>query len=346
MTTNRQIILASRPVGMPDDSNLVLRDAAVPEVEAGQVLVRTIYLSLDPYMRGRMSAAKSYAPSLEIGAVLGGGTVGRVVESRSSVFQVGDYVLAHGGWQDYSAEPAEKLRKLDPATAPISTALGVMGMPGFTAYVGLDEIGRPQAGETLVVSAASGAVGQVVGQIGRIRGCRVVGVAGAPDKCAHVVDVYGFDACLNYKGDDFEEQLARACPDGIDIYYENVGGRVLSAVLDLVNDFARIPVCGRIAHYNDTGEQPGPDQRPELMSKVLVHRLLIKGFLQFDYAHREADFRRDMSAWIREGRVKYQEDITDGLEHAVDAFRGLMQGRNRGKQLIRVSEDPTRTGSH
>ncbi len=342
MTTNRQIILAKRPVGMPDHSNLKLQEAAIPEVADGQVLVRTIYLSLDPYMRGRMSAAKSYSASVEEGAVMEGATVGQVVESRSSDFQAGDYVLARGGWQEYSVEPAKNLRKLDPAQAPISTAVGVLGMPGFTAYVGLAEIGKPQKGETVVVSAAAGAVGQVVGQIAKIHGCRVVGVAGKPDKCQHVVEAYGFDACVNYNDDDFEEQLGKACPNGIDVYFENVGGKVFLAVLKYVNDFARIPVCGRIAHYNDTSVPEGPNLLPGFMGKVLVNRLLVKGFIQFDYIHRAADFQRDMSGWIREGKVHYQEDVVEGLENAVDAFQGLLQGRNRGKLLIQVSEDPSR----
>ncbi|ARB45353.1 NADP-dependent oxidoreductase [Alloalcanivorax xenomutans] len=342
MTVNRQIILAKRPEGMPDESNLVLQEGAVPECGDGQVLVRTIYLSLDPYMRGRMSAAKSYAASVEEGAVMEGGTVGQVVESRHPDFNQGDYVLGRGGWQEYSVEQGKALRKLDPAQAPISTAVGVLGMPGFTAYAGLEEIGKPQKGETVVVSAAAGAVGQVVGQIAKMKGCRVVGVAGAEDKCRQVVEAYGFDACVNYKDDDFEKQLAEACPNGIDVYFENVGGKVFDAVMGLVNDFARIPVCGRIAHYNDTGLPPGPDRLPAFMGKILVKRLLLKGFIQFDYIHRAADFQRDMSAWIREGKVKYQEDVVEGLENTVSAFQGLLQGKNRGKLLIQVGEDPTR----
>ncbi|QJX01407.1 NADP-dependent oxidoreductase [Alcanivorax sp. IO_7] len=341
MSANRQIILAKRPVGMPDDSNLTLQQGQVPEVGEGQVLVRTIYLSLDPYMRGRMSAAKSYAASVEEGAVMEGATVGQVVESRSGDFKQGDYVLCPGGWQEYSVNSPKMMRKLDPTQAPISTAVGVLGMPGFTAYVGLDEIGKPQKGETVVVSAAAGAVGQVVGQIAKIQGCRVVGVAGAEDKCKHVVDAYGFDACVNYKDADFRDQLKKACPDGIDVYFENVGGDTFDAVMELVNDFARIPVCGRIAHYNDTEMPQGPDRLPGFMGKVLVKRLLIKGFIQFDYAHRGPDFQRDMSAWIRDGKVHYQEDVVDGLENAVSAFQGLLQGKNRGKLLVRVGEDPT-----
>lgn len=342
MTVNRQIILAKRPTGMPGDDNLQLQEGAVPEVGEGQVLVRTIYLSLDPYMRGRMSAAKSYAASVEEGSVMEGATVGQVVESRSGDFKQGDYVLCPGGWQEYSVNSPKGMRKLDPAQAPISTAVGVLGMPGFTAYVGLDEIGKPQKGETVVVSAAAGAVGQVVGQIAKLKGCRVVGVAGAEDKCKHVVGAYGFDACVNYKDADFRDQLKKACPDGIDVYFENVGGETFDAVMELVNDFARIPVCGRIAHYNDTALPEGPDRLPGFMGKVLVKRLLIKGFIQFDYINRQGDFLKDMPAWISEGKVKYQEDVVEGLENAVSAFQGLLQGKNRGKLLIQVGDDPTK----
>jgi len=342
MSVNRQIILAKRPTGMPGDENLKLQEGAVPEVGEGQVLVRTIYLSLDPYMRGRMSAAKSYAASVEEGSVMEGATVGQVVESRSGDFKQGDYVLCPGGWQEYSVNSPKAMRKLDPAQAPISTAVGVLGMPGFTAYVGLDEIGKPQKGETVVVSAAAGAVGQVVGQIAKLKGCRVVGVAGAEDKCKHVVGAYGFDACVNYKDADFREQLAKACPDGIDVYFENVGGETFDAVMELVNDFARIPVCGRIAHYNDTSLPEGPDRLPGFMGKVLVKRLLLKGFIQFDYINRQGDFLKDMPAWIRDGKVKYQEDVVEGLENAVSAFQGLLQGNNRGKLLIQVGDDPTK----
>ena len=215
-------------------------------------------------------------------------------------------------------------------------------MPGFTAYAGLLEIGQPKEGETVVVSAASGAVGQVVGQIAKLKGCRVVGVAGAPDKCQHVVEAYGFDACVNYKDEDFDAQLKAACPDGIDIYFENVGGKVFDAVMKQVNDFARIPLCGRIAHYNDTEAPQGPDQLPAFLTKLLVKRILIKGFIQFDYAHLMKDFVRDMSTWMQAGKIQYQEDIVQGLENTVDAFQGLLTGRNRGKLLVQVSEDPTR----
>ncbi|MDX1803496.1 MAG: NADP-dependent oxidoreductase [Alcanivorax sp.] len=342
MSVNRHIILAQHPVGMPTSDDLPLRQGEMPSPGEGEVLIRTIYLSLDPYMRGRMSPAKSYAAGVQPGEVMQGATVGQVIESRLDGYDVGDYVLAFGGWQEYSVQGKDMLRKLDPKQAPISTAVGVLGMPGFTAYAGLLEIGQPKEGETVVVSAASGAVGQVVGQIAKLKGCRVVGVAGAPDKCQHVVQAYGFDACVNYKDDDFEAQLEAACPDGIDIYFENVGGKVFEAVMKRVNDFARIPLCGRIAHYNDTEAPAGPDQLPAFLTKLLVKRVLIKGFIQFDYAYLMKDFVRDMGSWMQQGKIHYQEDIVDGLENTVDAFQGLLQGRNRGKLLVRVSEDPTR----
>ncbi|WP_349557954.1 NADP-dependent oxidoreductase [Marinobacter sp. NFXS9] len=342
MATNQQIILAARPTGMPDESHLVLQEAPMPEPADGEVLLKTIYLSLDPYMRGRMSDAASYANPVAVGDVMTGGTVSEVVESRYDGLAPGDIVLSHAGWQAYSTAPGMALRKLDPKAAPISTAVGVMGMPGFTAYVGLLDLGQPKAGETVVVSAAAGAVGQVVGQIAKLKGCRVVGVAGAEDKCRHVVEAYGFDACVNYKDDDFEAQLDEACPDGIDVYFENVGGKVFDAVMKRVNVFARIPVCGRIAHYNQTELPEGPDRLIPFMGKVLVKRLMLRGFIQTDHIERQPDFLKDMAGWIQSGQVKYQEDIVDGLENAVSAFQGLLEGRNRGKMLVRVAADPTR----
>ena len=234
------------------------------------------------------------------------------------------------------------MRKLDPAAAPISTAVGVLGMPGMTAYVGLLDHGRPQAGETVVVSAASGAVGAVVGQIAKIKGCRVVGIAGAPEKCAYVTADLGFDACVSHREEDLPAALRAACPDGIDVYFENVGGRVFEAVLPLLNEFARVPVCGRIANYNLTEPPPGPDHVPRLMGLTLVRRLTFRGFIVYDHREREPEFLRDVSAWIRDGRVQYREDVVDGLDRVVPAFQGLLRGENFGKLLVRVSEDPTR----
>jgi len=342
MPENQQIILAQRPTGMPDETHLKLQSAPMPEPGEGELLLKTIYLSLDPYMRGRMNDGPSYATPVEVGAVMGGGTISQVVKSRSEKFTEGDFVLSGNGWQAYAVASERAVFRLDPDLAPISTGVGVLGMPGFTAYVGLLDHGRPKANETVVVSAAAGAVGQVVGQIAKLKGCRVVGVAGASDKCDHVVNEYGFDVCLNYKDDDFEAQLAKACPDGIDIYFENVGGRVFDAVMELVNDFARIPVCGRIAHYNQTSLPEGPDRLIPFMGKVLIKRLSLRGFIQSDHLDRMPDFRRDMSQWIKDGKIHYQEDVVEGLENAVSAFQGLLQGRNRGKLVIRVADDPTR----
>ena len=342
MEQNQRIILAQRPEGMPDNNHLHLETAPVPIPGDGQVLLKTIYLSLDPYMRGRMNAARSYAASVDVGDVMEGGTVRQSLASDHSDWKEGEFVLSHNGWQTYGLSDGQGLRRLDPQHAPISTAVGVLGMPGFTAYAGLSEIGQPKAGETVVVAAASGAVGQVVGQIAKIRGCRVVGIAGADDKCSYVVNELGFDACVNYKDDDFAAQLGAACPDGIDVYFENVGGKVLSAVIDLLNDFSRMPVCGLIAHYNDSGLPVGQDELPRLMRAVLTHRVLIRGFIQFDFRTRFPDFQRDMSNWVRNGEVKYREDIVEGLENAVTAFQGLLTGRNRGKLLVQVSPDPSR----
>ncbi|MFT0850180.1 NADP-dependent oxidoreductase [Achromobacter sp. F4_2707] len=342
MEQNQRIILVERPDGMPDETHLKMETAAIAEPGEGQVLLKTIYLSLDPYMRGRMNAGPSYAPRVELGDVMVGGAVSQVVASKHPEWQAGDFVVTRSGWQSYAVVDGNRLRRVDPKLAAISTALGVLGMPGFTAYAGLLNIGKPQPGETVVVAAASGAVGQVVGQIAKLKGCRVVGVAGAEDKCKYVVDELGFDACVNYKSDDFPAQLAAACPDGIDVYFENVGGRVLSAVIGLLNDFSRMPVCGLIAQYNGTELPLEHNELPKLMRAVLTHRVLIRGFIQSDFQADFPQFLRDMSEWVRNGDVKYREDVVQGLENAVSAFQGLLVGRNRGKMLVQVAEDPSR----
>ena len=340
--TNRRILLNARPEGFPAEADFRLDEAPAPEPAAGEMLVRTIYLSLDPYMRGRMNAGPSYAAPVELGDVMTGGTVGQVVASRHDGFAEGDFVLAGAGWQEYGLSDGRGVRKLDPGAAPLSTALGVLGMPGLTAYVGLLEVGGLKAGDTVVVSAASGAVGAVVGQIARIKGNRVVGVAGARKKCDYVVDELGFDACVSHRSDTLAGDLKAACPDGIDLYFENVGGRVFDAVVPLLNQFARVPVCGRIASYNATSLPQGPNRVPQLMGLVLVRRLNIRGFIVFDHAHLEADFLRDVGGWIRSGELKYREDVVEGLDNAVGAFLGLLRGENFGKLLVRVSDDPTR----
>ncbi|HLJ60925.1 MAG TPA: NADP-dependent oxidoreductase [bacterium] len=331
-SVNRRIVLKSRPDGPPTPANFAMEEGPIAEPDDGEVLTRTLWLSLDPYMRGRMSDKKSYARPVPIGGVMVGGTVARVVATRDPGFAVGDIVVGSGGWQDYAVLPGRGLRKLDPTLAPISTAVGVLGMPGMTGYVGLLDIGRPRAGETVVVSAASGAVGSVVGQIAKIKECRVVGVAGGDEKCRYAVDVLGLDACVDHRAPELGEALARACPDGVDVYFESVGGAVQRAVWPLLNDFARVPVCGLIAQYNDAVPQPGPN-----FSSVLSKRLTVRGFIVSDHAERIGGFLRDVSAWVRDGRVKYREDIVEGLERAPDAFIGLLQGRNFGKLVVRVA---------
>jgi hypothetical protein len=337
-TKNRQITLASRPNGAPTEENFRLVESGIPTAGEGQMLLRTLYLSLDPYMRGRMNDGPSYAEPVEIGGVMTAGTVCQVVDSQLDGYRAGDIVLAGSGWQDYALSDGEAVRKLDPAAAPLSYALGVLGMPGFTAYVGLLQIGQPKAGETVVVSAASGAVGSVVGQIAKIKGCRAVGIAGSPEKCAYVTDVLGFDVCLNYKDAGFAGKLAAACPDGIDVYYENVGGEVFQAVLPLLNTGARVPVCGLIAHYNATSLPEGPDRTPLLMRTLLTKRIMIRGFIIFDHYADFPGFLREMSGWLKEGRVQYREDQVDGLENASGAFMGLLVGRNFGKLVVKVAD--------
>jgi len=334
----RRFILASRPVGEPKESDLRLEHIAMPEPGPGEVLLRTLYLSLDPYMRGRMSDAKSYAAPVPVGGVMEGGTVSEVVLSNNPAFALGDIVLGRTGWQTHAVSDGASLRKIDPALAPISTAVGVLGMPGMTAYAGLLEVGKPKAGETLVVAAASGAVGSVVGQIAKIKGLRVVGIAGGADKCRYVTDELGFDACLDHRAPDLPGRLASACPNGIDIYFENVAGPVLDAVLPLLNNFARIPVCGTIAHYNDTVPPPGPDKLPAVWRMILTKRLRVQGLLVTDFAALHGDFLRDMSQWVKDGRLKYREDIVDGFENAPRALIGLLRGENFGKLLVRVAE--------
>jgi NADPH-dependent curcumin reductase len=336
ITKNRQILLASRPDGEPSAGNFKLVEVEIPRPAPGQMLVRTIYLSLDPYMRGRMNAGPSYSAPVEINEVMPGQSVCEVIESNIPDFRSGDMILAETGWQDYSVTGAERVQKIDPSIVPSSYSLGVLGMPGLTAYTGLLNIGKPQPGETLVVAAASGAVGSVVGQIGKIKGCRVVGIAGGQDKCRFVKEELGFDACLNHREPELDKRLKAACPDGIDIYFETVGGAVFDAVLPLFNPFARIPVCGLIAHYNLKELPPEPNQVPLLMRAILAKRLTFRGFIYFDYASEFSKFIRETQIWLREGRIKYREDITNGLERAPWELIRLLKGENFGKKIIRA----------
>jgi NADPH-dependent curcumin reductase CurA len=331
--TNRQIHLKQRPVGMPTAADFETVASPRPAPADGEVLRRTIYLSLDPYMRGRMSDAKSYAKPVNVGDVMVGHTVSQVVESRHPDFRDGDIVAGYDGWQEYAVSNGKDLRKLD-RSMPISTALGVLGMPGMTAYVGLLDLGQPKPGETVVVSAASGAVGSIVGQLAKIKGCRAVGVAGSAEKCRYVVHELGFDACVNYKTDDLVSALRDACPQGIDVYFENVGGPVFAAVLRLLNTFARIPLCGMISEYNATQNTGGPNLRP-----LLVSRATIRGFIVSDHYNRFPAFLEEMVPLVREGRIKYREDISAGLDAAPAALIGLFEGKNFGKALVRVSPE-------
>lgn len=341
MSTNRQIRLAHRPEGEPVLKDFEMTTSSAPAPGADEFLLRTVYLSLDPYMRGRMNAEKSYSAPVDIGGIMEGGAVSVVEASNHESYRPGDILVGRTGWQEYAVSNGTGMRKVDPELAPISTALGVLGMPGMTAYTGLLNIGKPKPDETLVVAAASGAVGSLVGQIAKLKGCRVVGVAGSDEKCRYVIDELGFDACLNHHDKMFEEELEAACPNGIDIYFENVAGRVLRAVIPLLNFFSRMPVCGLISQYSMTGLPAGPDQLPMLMRTVLTKRLLIRGFIVRDFADQQAEFLRDVGGWMAEGRIKYREHRVAGLENAPGALIGLLRGENFGKVIVEVSKDPT-----
>ncbi len=334
---NRQILLAKRPEGAPQPKDFRLVTTPVPEPSQGQMRLRTAYLSLDPYMRGRMSAGPSYAEPVKIDEVMVGATICRVEASRHPDYTDGEWVLAHGGWQDYVLSDGTGLTRLGQSPENPSYALGIMGMPGFTAYMGLLDIGRPVTGETLVVGAATGPVGATVGQIGKLKGCRVVGVAGGREKCSYAKETLGFDECLDHNDPDFARVLARACPSGIDVYFESIGGKVFDGVLPLLNTKARIPVCGLISQYNATALPAGPDRLSRLMGTILVKRLKVQGFIIFDdYGDRYDEFARQMSQWLASGAIKYREHLIDGLENAPSAFIGLLQGQNFGKLVIRV----------
>ena len=337
-SVNRRIVLASRPVGEPVADNFRLETVPQPTPADGQLLLQALYLSIDPYMRGRMSEAKSYAPPVPLGEVMVGGTVSRVVSSQHPDFQAGELVMAYTGWQEYALSDGQGLFKLGDLAQP-SLALGVLGMPGFTAYMGLLDIGQPKPGETVVVAAASGAVGSVVGQIAKLQGCRVVGIAGGARKCDYVVETLGFDACIDHQAPDLAEQLAAACPDGIDVYFENVGGKVFDAVLPLLNPKARVPVCGLIAHYNATGLPEGPDRLPLLTGTLLKQRIRMQGFIIFDdYGPRYPEFLQQMSRWVAEGKIHFCEDVVHGLEAAPAALIGLLKGENFGKLIVKLAD--------
>jgi len=331
---NQQILLAQRPEGFPKTSDFKLVTSPLPTPAAGELLVRTLYLSLDPYMRGRMNDAKSYAPPVKLGEVMVGGVVGQVTASNHPKFQPGDFVEGFLGWQTHALSDGKDLRKLDPNLAPISTALGVLGMPGLTAYFGLLEIGQPQAGETVVVSGAAGAVGSLVGQIAKIKGCRVVGVAGTDEKVQYLVQELGFDAAFNYKTtSDYGQKLKDLCPDGIDVYFDNVGGPLTDAVFKRINVRARVCICGQISQYNLARPEPGP----RFLGKLIEKRARVEGFLVFQFADRYPEGLRQMAEWFRAGKIKIREEIAEGIENAPRAFIGMLQGQNTGKQLVKVA---------
>jgi NADPH-dependent curcumin reductase CurA len=335
---NRKIVLASRPFGPPTEDNFRLIEVEELDNPGDGLLLRTLWLSLDPYMRGLMSEGDSYTAPTAIGEVMDGGTVSEVLASSLDDFAIGDLVVGYTGWQEYSRSDGSGLRKIDPHSAPISAALGILGMTGMTAYTGLLNIGQPKPGETVVVAAATGAVGSVVGQIAKLKGCRVVGIAGGEEKVRYLTKELGFQAGLDHRAADFGERLRTACPKGIDVYFENVGGKVWDAVFPLLNPFARVPVCGLIAHYNDTGLPPGPDRTSLLMDAILVKRLTLRGFIVSDFAAQTDDFLREVGGWLHEGKLKYREDVVVGLEKAPAAFIGLLEGRNFGKLLVKLAE--------
>lgn len=338
-TMNRRFVLAERPKGEPNDNTLRLETVDLPTPGKGQMLLRNEYLSLDPYMRGRMSDAPSYAAPVELGAVMIGGTVAQVISSDVDGFAPGDWVVAFGGWQDYAVSDGAGVINMGKDPKNPSWALGVLGMPGLTAWAGLIQIGQPKSGETLVVAGASGPVGATVGQIGKILGLRVIGIAGGSEKCAHVVDTLGFDVCIDYKADGFPAALKDAVPDGIDIYFENVGGAVFDAVMPLLNASARIPVCGLISQYNATSLPDGPDRMNYLMGQILRKRMTMRGFIVFDdFGHLYPEFAEQMGEWVTQGKVQYREEMIAGLEHAPAAFVGLLTGEAFGKRVIKLND--------
>jgi NADPH-dependent curcumin reductase len=329
---NMQVTLASRPVGWVKESDLKIVESEIPTPGPGQVLVKNLFLSLDPYMRGRMNEGPSYAENVKIGQVMVGATVGEVLESKNPAFKPGDSVLGYYGWQQYGVSGGAELRKVDPKLAPLSAYLGVLGMPGLTAWFGLVDIGQPKPGETVVVSAAAGAVGSVVGQIAKIQGCRAVGIAGGKAKCDHVVNELGFDACIDYKAGNLTRDLAAATPKGIDINFENVGGEILDAIALRLNPFARIPLCGLISQYNEV--------RPRGMDNLvmlLINRVRLQGFIVSDYMARAGEALGDLAQWVGAGKIKYRETVADGLSNAPRAFIGMLKGANLGKQVVKLA---------
>jgi NADPH-dependent curcumin reductase CurA len=338
--TGRQIVLAARPKGKPKLTDFRLEEVTIPTPSSGEVLLGVQYLSLDPYMRGRMDDRKSYAKPLQVGDVMVGEAVARVIESRHPEYSEGDIVLARTGWRTHAVSDGAGVRKIDQGGPPVTTRLGVLGMPGFTAYSGLHVIGKPQTGETVVVAAASGPVGSLVGQLAKMAGARAVGIAGGPRKCAYVKDELGFDAAIDHHKSGLAAELAAACPEGIDVYFENVGGAIWQAVLPLLNKFARVPVSGLIAQYNGVGPGDGTDRLPATMREILSKSLTLRGFINYDFAEQHyAEFLREVGVAIADGRIRYREDIVDHLEKAPEAFIGMLDGLNFGKVIVRVAAE-------
>jgi hypothetical protein len=329
---NTRVLLASRPEGWPIEANFRIEEVPLVEPRDGELLVRSHWLSLDPYMRGRMNDAKSYAPKVEIGDVMVGGAVGEVLASKNGAYKVGDFVVGSFGWQTHAVSNGAGVMKVDPKRVPLSAYLGVVGMPGVTAYVGLLDIGAPKEGETVVVSAASGAVGSVVGQIAKMRGCRAVGIAGGSAKCDYVTRELGFDACVDYKAGRLLEDLRAATPKGVDVYFENVGGEVLDAVLTRLNPFARIPLCGLVSQYNET--KPYPVRN---LGALLVNRVKLEGFIVSDRLPRWPEALGALAGWVAEGKLHYRESKAEGIRQAPRAFLGMLRGENFGKQLVKLA---------
>ena len=330
---NRQILLAARPEGPPKPSDFELVESDIPPAGPGEVLVRAQWLSLDPYMRGRMSTARSYAKPTEIGEPMTGQVVGEVVESQDGRFAAGDIVVGQLGWQDYAVARGGALRKVDPALAPPQTALHVLGGTGLTAYFGLFDVGKPKPGDAVVVSAAAGAVGQIVGQLAKIAGCGpVVGIAGGPEKVHDLTELYGYDAGIDYKADDVNARLKEACPNGVDVYFDNVGGALSETVFRRLALGARIPICGQVSQYN----LAEPELAPRNLGFLIVFRARLEGFLINDYVHRFPEGIRRLTRWLAEGKLTYREDVTEGLENAPAAFMGMLRGENRGKTLVKL----------
>ena len=333
-SVNRQFKLAARPVGFPKESDFSLAQSPMPSIADGQVLAKSLYLSVDPYMRGRITGIRTYADPVNIGDVMQGGAVGQVVESKAAGFAPGDYVSGMWGWQEFAAADSKMVQKIDPKLAPVSTALGVLGMPGMTAYFGFLDICQPKPGETVLVSGAAGAVGSLVGQIAKIKGCRAVGIAGTDDKVAWMTKELGFDAAFNYKSTtDYAAKLKELCPNGIDCYFDNVGGAITDAVFPLMNVYGRMSICGQISQYNLEKPEPGP----RILGIVLVKQIKVEGFIVFRWLNRYPEGIQQMAAWLAEGKLKYREEVVEGFENTARAFIGMLHGDNTGKMLVKVS---------